>query len=145
MSHSREESVDDLVFDVDGLPELQAAIPQRLRRSFEQCVRAAMMGGAGDESVVAQIKGLHLSEKDRSLLTLAYSMWRGVGPVVNIQQLWGMEPELAARVLASIAVAAGGDEASTLLEDAAAVVEEVQAFGRPNLEIVKDKGGEIEG
>jgi len=104
-----------------------------------------MMGGAGDESVVAQIKGLHLSEKDRSLLTLAYSMWRGVGPVVNIQQLWGMEPELAARVLASIAVAAGGDEASTLLEDAAAVVEEVQAFGRPNLEIVKDKGGEIEG
>jgi hypothetical protein len=138
MGHSHEESVADARVGIEGLVELRAAIPERLWASFEQCVQAAIAGGAGDVSVAAHIRGLHLSEKDRTLLVLAYSLWRGVGPVVHIQQLWGMDPTVAARILASIAVAAGGGEALGLLDEAGAFVRDVHTRGCPTLAVVKE-------
>ncbi len=59
------------------------------------------------------------SHGDRLVLELALACWRGYGPAIQVDQLWGMEPKVAQRLLAGIAMAVGGTQAPSILEDAA--------------------------
>jgi hypothetical protein len=68
----------------------------------------------------------HLSESDRLVLTLAYSLWRGFGPSIDVHALWGMDPAVASRVLASLAAAVDPDGAADVLRQSIALLEGVE-------------------
>ena len=79
---------------------------------------AASRTGTGDAGVTAHLRDLHLPDRDRLLLTLAYSLLRGFGPAVQVHELWGMEHEAASSILAGLAVAMDPKGAAKLLQDA---------------------------
>jgi len=73
----------------------------------------------------------HLSESDRLLLTLAYSLWRGFGPSFDVNALWGMDPAVASRVLAGIAAAVDPDGAADVLRRSIALLEGAEPADTP--------------
>jgi hypothetical protein len=76
----------------------------------------------------------HLSESDRLLLTLAYSLWRGFGPSIDVHALWGMDPAVASKVLASLAVAVDPGGAADVLRQSIALLEGVEPADAPTEE-----------
>jgi hypothetical protein len=79
---------------------------------------AATRTGTGDAGVTAHLRDLHLPDRDRLLLTLAYSLVRGFGPAVQVHELWGMDREAARAILAGLALAMDPSGAPELLRDA---------------------------
>ena len=91
----------------------------RHRSLFEDITRRAMAEEEGDIWAANTIRSAPASQGERLIIQLAYSLWRGYGPALLVEQLRGLEPEVAERLLAGLAVAAGGDGAAALLAGAA--------------------------
>ena len=88
----------------------------------------AAIDGRGRVEIEAE--GIHhylrthpMSESDRLLLSLAYSLWRGFGPTVDVHAIWGMDPTVASKVLASLAAAVDPENAGKILRASIALVE----------------------
>jgi hypothetical protein len=75
------------------------------------------------EGIQHYVRTQHMSESDRLLLTLAYSLWRGFGPSIDINALWGMDPAVAARVLASLAAAVDPEAPTAILRHSIELLE----------------------
>jgi hypothetical protein len=106
-----------------ALRPLAALLREHHWRALDAAIGAAARTGTGDAGVNAYLRDLHLPERDRLLLTLAYSLVRGFGPAVQIHELWGMEREGALAVLAGLAQAMDPEGAASLLREAAALLE----------------------
>ena len=88
------------------------------------------MAKAGETSDVGARNFIHTcpaSHGDRLVLELAYSCWRGYGPAIQVDQLWGMDAEVTKRALAGLALAMGAHDASALLRAAADRCDELTA------------------
>jgi hypothetical protein len=94
-----------------------ALVEPRHQHLFDRALEKAT-----DGSDVGAYNFLHTcpaSHGERLVLELAYACKRGYGPAITIDQLWGMEPRVAERMLAGIALAMGAEDAPALLGKAA--------------------------
>jgi hypothetical protein len=91
----------------------------RHRSLFEGILRRALAEEGGDSWAANTIRSAPASHGERLVIQLAYSLWRGYGPALQVEQLRGLEPEVAERLMAGLAVAVAGDGASALLAGAA--------------------------
>ncbi|MDP6931436.1 MAG: hypothetical protein QGG40_00905 [Myxococcota bacterium] len=101
------------------IERISGLLPERLRRELEAAIEASCSSSDPRHHAESYFGALHLSESDRNLLLVAFSLWRGFGPVLNVQSLWGMDRELATRTLSALALAIDVDGADELLRDAA--------------------------
>lgn len=108
------------------VPALRAMVPDRLWVRLESAIEASVRTGTGDTGVYGILRDMHLPEHERQLLALAYSLWRGVGPAVEVQDLWGMDAATARMVLAGIACSVSPGDGHTLLRAAADLVEQLR-------------------
>ena len=108
------------------VPALRAMVPDRLWSRLEAAIEASMRSGTGAAGVYGILRDLHLPEHERQMLTLAYSLWRGVGPAVEVQDLWGMDAATARMVLVGIACSVSPTEGQVLLRSAADLVEQLR-------------------
>lgn len=102
---------------------VRAMVPDRLWSKLERAIEASLRAGTGDEGVYGVLRDLHLPAHERQLLALAYSLWRGVGPALDVRHLWGMDAATAQFVLAGLAAAVNPRDAAALLRRAADLVE----------------------
>ncbi len=96
---------------------IAALVDPRHKHIFDKALEKA-----SERSDVGVYNFLHTcpaSHGDRLVLELAFACWRGYGPAIQIDQLWGMEPKVAERVLAGLALVMGGADAPALLAKAA--------------------------
>ncbi len=101
-------------------PDLTTAamVDPRHQHLFDKALDKASSG-----SDVGAYNFLHTcpaSHGDRLVLELAFACWRGYGPAIQVDKLWGMEPKVAERVLAGLALAMLGDGAPDVLDRAKA-------------------------
>lgn len=104
-------------------PALVALVPllrEHHWRALENAMLAATRTGTGDAGVTAHLRDLHLPDRDRLLLTLAYSLVRGFGPAVQVHELWGLDRDAARAILAGLALAMDPTGAPDLLREAIA-------------------------
>lgn len=117
-----------MALDRDGVENgpMDLLLDTTLQKHLRSAMDRALRTGTGDRGVAAAIEELPVSANDRVLLQLAYSLWKGVGPAVRVQSLWGMDPQVAERLLAGLALAAseGSGTASAVLRRAADRVEQ---------------------
>ena len=102
---------------------IHALMSDALWRQLEAAIEASILAGTGDDGVRGYLRDLHLPENDRQILSLAYSLWRGVGPAIEIETLWGLAPEATRKVLAIIASATDAEHGAILLREAADMLE----------------------
>jgi len=108
----------------EGLEPIKALLDERHLRDLENAIAGSLKGtGDSDAAVDSYFRSLHLSEGDRIILNLAYSLWRGFGPILDVQALWGMDPDVAARLVAGVAVAVNRDHPETILEQARSLLD----------------------
>ncbi|MFH1467047.1 MAG: hypothetical protein ABIO70_21875 [Pseudomonadota bacterium] len=91
----------------------------RHRSLFENITRRALAEEEGDTWAANTIRSCPASHGERLIIQFAYSLWRGYGPALQVEQLQGLEPEVAERLLAGLAVIAAGEGAAALLSRAA--------------------------
>ena len=101
---------------------LKILLTKHLWGFFESAIAASQENGTGEAGARGFITDLHFADEQRQLLLLAYSLWRGVGPAIDIQAIWGMSPNGAASLLAALAVAVGQDSGADLLLEASRLV-----------------------
>lgn len=105
------------------VPAWRGLLPPRLSALLQTAVQSALREGSGDEGVLGRIRDLSLSEGDQVLLRMAWRLWRGWGPVIEVQHLQGVDPEVLIRVLMGLALAGAPEQAATTLAEAAARLE----------------------
>jgi hypothetical protein len=110
------------------LRALRVLLHDKAWSRFEAAIEGAERVGLESEGIHHYIRTHHLSESDRLLLTLAYSLWRGFGPSVvrgvDIHALWGMDPTVAARMLAGLAAAIDPAGATDILKQSIEMLDE---------------------
>ena len=92
-------------------------------RRLEEQIERAMRDGSGDAGVLGHIDALHLAGGRRTLMRTAYAIWRGFGPALRVDELWGLDRNEARRLLAALAEVVAPGEAVELLEGARTLVE----------------------
>ena len=105
------------------LRSLRVLLHDRGWTNLEEAIEGPDKARLESEGIQHFIRTQHLSESDRLLLTLAYSLWRGFGPSIDVHALWGMDPAVASRVLASFAAAVDPDGATDILRQSIALLE----------------------
>jgi len=95
-----------------------AMVDPRHQHLFDKAVDKGT--GGSDVGAYNFLHTCPASHGDRLVLELAYACKRGYGPAVQVDQLWGMEPKVAERVLAGLALAMLGNDAPDALENALA-------------------------
>jgi hypothetical protein len=95
---------------------LRVLLPEQHWARLESAIDGATRVGLEAEGIHHYLRTHHMSESDRLLLTLAYSLWRGFGPSLDVHALWGMDSAVTARVLASLAAAVDPENAIEILE-----------------------------
>jgi hypothetical protein len=108
------------------LRSLRVLLHDRGWASLEEAIDGPERARTLSEGIQHFARTQHLSESDRLVLTLAYSLWRGFGPTFDVNALWGMDPAVTSRVLASIAAAVDPDGAADLLRQSIAMLEGVE-------------------
>jgi hypothetical protein len=93
---------------------------------LEAAVEGAERARVEAEGIHHYIRTHHLSESDRLLLTLAYGLWRGFGPTVDIHALWGMDTGVAAKMLAGLAAAIDPERGSEILRHSAELLDALE-------------------
>ena len=101
---------------------LRAIVPAGHWPTLEDAVEVALR--SGDAAARQHLERAQLPDGDLQLLTLAYSLWRGVGPALDVESVWGLDPGAAARLLAGLALAIDRSEAAGLLAAARALLVE---------------------
>jgi hypothetical protein len=94
-----------------------ALVEPRHQHLFERALEKAQ--ASGDVGAYNFLHTCPASHGDRLALELAYAFWRGYGPAVQVDQLWGLDRKVAQRVLAGLAIAVAGDDGPALLAEAA--------------------------
>jgi|GEM_PF-6287588 hypothetical protein len=105
------------------VPAWRGLLPPRLSALLQAAVQAALRDGTGDEGVMGRIRELSLSEGDQVLLRMAWRLWRGWGPVIEVQHLQGIDPEVLIRVLMGLSLSGAPEQAAATLAEAAARLE----------------------
>ena len=105
------------------VPAWRGLLPPRLSALLLPAVQAALREGTGDEGVMGRIRDLSLSEGDQVLLRMAWRLWRGWGPAIEVQHLQGIDPEVLIRVLMGLALSGAPEQAAAALAEAAARLE----------------------
>jgi hypothetical protein len=108
------------------LRSLRVLLHDRGWANLEEAIEGPERARLLTEGIQHFARTQHLSESDRLLLTLAYSLWRGFGPSFDVNALWGMDPTVAARVLAGIAASVSPDGATDVLRQSIAMLEGVE-------------------
>ena len=88
---------------------------------FDTITRRALTEEDGDAWAANFIRSCPASHGERLLIQLAYSLWRGYGPAIRVDQIQGVEEDVAARLLAGLALAAVGPAAKSALQRASAL------------------------
>lgn len=96
---------------------ISALVDPRHQHIFDKALEKAAAGS--DVGVYNFLHTSPASHGDRLTLELAFTCWRGYGPAVAMDQLWGMDAKVAERLLAGLAMAMGGTDAPVLLAQAA--------------------------
>jgi len=91
------------------------------KRLFDVAVDKALGGEGGDAGAQNYIRTCPASHGDRLVLQLAFALWRGYGPAIAVDELWGMDGAVAERILLGMAMAIRGADAPELLQSAAAL------------------------
>jgi hypothetical protein len=94
-----------------------ALVEPRHQHLFDKAIEKGT--GGSDVGAYNFLHTCPASHGDRLVLELAYACKRGYGPAIAIDQLQGMEPKVAERVLAGLALAMGAQDAPALLAKAA--------------------------
>jgi hypothetical protein len=105
------------------LRPLQVLLHERAWSKLEAAIDGPARTRLETEGIQHYCRTQQLSESDRLLVTLAYSLWRGFGPSIDVHALWGMDPAVAARVLAGLAAAVDPQGASGILRQSIELVE----------------------
>ena len=113
------------------LRSLRVLLHDRGWANLEEAIDGPERARLASEGIQHFARTQHLSENDRLLLTLAYSLWRGFGPSIDVHALWGMDPAVASRVLASLAAAVDPDGAADVLRQSIALIEGVEPADAP--------------
>jgi hypothetical protein len=117
--------------DARDLRSLRVLLHDRGWANLEEAIEGPDHARLASEGIQHFLRTQHLSESDRLVLTLAYSLWRGFGPSIDIHALWGMDPTVASRVLASLAAAVDPDGATGILRQSLALLEGVEPADAP--------------
>jgi hypothetical protein len=127
------------------LRSLQVLLQDRGWANLEDAIEGPERKRLLSEGIQQFARTRHLSESDRLLLTLAYSLWRGFGPSFDVNALWGMDRTVASRVLAGLAAAVDPDGAVAVLRESIALLEGVEPADaateqapRPLLAVARD-------
>ena len=105
------------------LRSLRVLLHDRGWTNLEEAIEGPDRARLESEGIQHFVRTQYLSESDRLCLTLAYSLYRGFGPSIDIHALWGMDPAVASRVLASRAAAVDPDGAADVLRQSIALLE----------------------
>jgi hypothetical protein len=97
---------------------IAALVAKRHRHLFDTAQDKA--NDSGDVGAYNFLHTCPASHGDRLALGLAFACWRGYGPAIQVDELWGMDPAVAQRVLAALALATAGPDAPGILKAAAA-------------------------
>ena len=108
------------------LRSLRVLLHERGWATLEEAIDGPERARLVTEGIQHFARTQHLSESDRLVLTLAYSLWRGFGPSIDVHALWGMDPAVASRVLASLAAAVDPGGATDVLRQSIALLEGVE-------------------
>ncbi len=102
----------------------QAIIPvlldPRHRRLFDTLMEKVTIDCCGDAAARNFIRSASMSRADRTVLEMAYALWRGYGPALTLDKLWGLDRQTAVQLLAAMAMAVDAEDAAKILEEAAA-------------------------
>ena len=102
----------------------QAIIPillePRHQRLFDTLMEKVTIESFGDAAARNFLRSATMSRADRTVLEMAYALWRGYGPALTLDKLWGLDHQTATQLLAAMAMAVDAEGAAKLLADAAA-------------------------
>ena len=104
------------------LGPLRALLGPAQWEKFEQLVEVSTLGNVEVDGIETTLKAMHMSENERQLIAFAYAVWRGFGPGLDVQHFWGMDRQVAARIMAAMAMAVEPQAAASLLQQASELV-----------------------